>query len=311
MNKRALSTIALLGATGAVVAGGVAVGAGGVNEDQSASLAGKIDSSRPGNVILFLGDGMGDRRSRPPATTGRRRGPSEHGPPAVHRDVQTTWSVKPAAARPTARLRPRLRLDRHDVVDRPARRSTSASRQGPSTRVDVPGSNLPTTSESRAEAGQGGRQRVDGRDHRRDAGRARLAHLASAAARARPTRDACPTETKAAGGLGSIAEQQVDHQRRRRPGRRPRPLRADVAGGRTPADGDRSPPQAQGYTYVTDADRPRRGAALGPPAARPLRTRQHDDGVDRPGRRPAATGTPAQRAKTDRPPGERAEPGRR
>ena len=38
---------------------------------------------------------------------------------------------------------------------------------------------------------------------------------------------ACPDETKGAGGLGSIAEQEVDHQRRRAPRWRSRPLRAD------------------------------------------------------------------------------------
>ena len=37
----------------------------------------------------------------------------------------------------------------------------------------------------------------------------------------------CPTETKEAGGLGSIAEQTVDHRRRRVDGRRQGPLRSD------------------------------------------------------------------------------------
>ena len=84
--------------------------------------------------------------------------------------------------------------------------------QGPSTRDRRAGQEPPDGARAGAAGGQEDRQRLDGRDHRRDAGGARLAHLAARLPGPAGHGDACPTETKAAGGLGSIAEQTVDHK---------------------------------------------------------------------------------------------------
>ena len=51
----------LLGAAAVLAGGGIAVGAPG-DDDYSATLAGKIDPSRPQNVILLVGDGMATPR---------------------------------------------------------------------------------------------------------------------------------------------------------------------------------------------------------------------------------------------------------
>jgi len=59
MNARALSVLAACGIAGAMITTGVAIGAG-EDDEKSATLASKIDSSRPKNVILLIGDGMGD-----------------------------------------------------------------------------------------------------------------------------------------------------------------------------------------------------------------------------------------------------------
>ena len=57
INRKAAT--GLLGATAAIAATGIAIGAS-TGQDRSAALAAKIDSSRPKNVILLVGDGMGD-----------------------------------------------------------------------------------------------------------------------------------------------------------------------------------------------------------------------------------------------------------
>src|SRR6185437_2430161 len=70
--------------------------------------------------------------------------------------------------------------------------------QGPSAALDVPGSNdLPTVLEQAQEAGM-------------TTGDVSTAEITDASPA--DTRTTCADETKAAGGLGSIAEQMVDHQ---------------------------------------------------------------------------------------------------
>ena len=123
---------------------------------------------------------------------------------------------------------------------------------------------------------------------------------------------ACPTETKAAGGLGSIAEQEVDHK-----------VDVLLGGGRTRFTQtiDRWPDagktvvqsaQAKGYQLrrptPTGLGRRRRTEQTGP---RPLQHRQHVARVERPGRRDSARATRPPPCTEGAAAGERAEPGRR
>ena len=128
---------------------------------------------------------------------------------------QTTWSVKPGPGpHVPARLRARLGRDGHRVGDRP-QDDRRAHLTGPQHRRRRPRRQhrVKTVLELAQKRGHGDRRRLDGRDHRRHAGRARLAHLPTAPARARTTRaQPASWRRKAAGGLGSIAEQEVDHQ---------------------------------------------------------------------------------------------------
>ena len=59
MNPRRTAAVTALAVAGLLGAGGIAIGASG-DDDQSAVLAGKIDPAKPKNVILLVGDGMGD-----------------------------------------------------------------------------------------------------------------------------------------------------------------------------------------------------------------------------------------------------------
>jgi alkaline phosphatase len=59
MKSRVLSALAAAFVAVAATGTGIAISAS-ADDDQSASLAAKIDPSRPKNVILFIGDGMGD-----------------------------------------------------------------------------------------------------------------------------------------------------------------------------------------------------------------------------------------------------------
>ena len=113
------------------------------------------------------------------------------------------------------------------------------------------------------------------------------------------TDDLCPTETKAAGGLGSIAEQTVDHQRRRGARRRARPLRRRRSpAARTPARRSSSPPRAR----ATPRSTTRAGLARCEPLGPPLLGLFNAGNMTTEWNGPVATrgdGTPAQRCTTD------------
>jgi alkaline phosphatase len=211
MRKRALTAVALLGATGAIAAGGVAIGA--INpDDRSASLAAKIDSSRPRNVILFIGDGMGDSE----VTSGRYYGKGAAGRlnmdalpfrgSSIHYVLRAgtgpDWKPNYAGdSAPTA-----------SAWSTGKRTQDNRISQGPSSADNVPGSNAGyrTFLEIARDAGKAtGDVSTAEITDATPAGPS--AHISQRACQGpADTRTTCPQETKAAGGLGSIAEQQVD-----------------------------------------------------------------------------------------------------
>jgi alkaline phosphatase/streptomycin-6-phosphatase len=204
--------------TALVVFGIIALGAVG------ASLAAAGGESRtdqirhqlkPGNgarnVIFFLGDGMGTQE----ITAARYYQVGAAGRLNVDQlpftGFDTTWSVKPAAAAPY--------LPDYD----PDSASTGTSwatghktlderiSQGPSSAITVPGQNLRTILENAQREGKA-TGNVSTAEIT-DATPAVLdSHISQRACQG--PKDAvatCPTETKSAGGRGSIAEQTVDH----------------------------------------------------------------------------------------------------
>ena len=168
---------------------------------------------------------------------------------------------------------------------RPARRrSTSASRRARAAPRSVPGANLKTILELAQKRGHEGRQRLHRGDHRRDAGGAGRPHLA-ARLPGPGQHGRLPAETKAAGGLGSIAEQEIDHKVDvLLGGGRGRFTQTITGGPDSRQNGGRRSAQERGYRYVTDADGLSTVAERQQTGARPLQHQQHVAGVERPGR---------------------------
>lgn len=182
-------------------------------EDNSHEIKKLIDSDKPRNVILLIGDGMGDSEitlaryygkgaagtlnmeTLPFAgeliTYGLSAGPGPTYPPNYVPDsapTATAWSTG------------------KKTID--ARLS-----QGPSAAESIPGSNtgFKTTFEIADKRGMlvGNVSTAEITDA---TPAAPSAHMSQRACQGpADTRTICPTEAKGAGGLGSIAEQQVDH----------------------------------------------------------------------------------------------------
>ena len=210
---RTKAIIGLLSMT-AVVGGTSIALATDADRDTSAKLAGQIDSSRPKNVILLVGDGMGDSevtlaRYYGKGAAGRLnmdrlafRGSSIHyvlraGPGPVYQPNYVGDSAPTATAWSTGK-----------------RTQDGRVSQGPSAADNVPGSN------------QGFKTYLEiARDKGKATGNVSTAEITDATPAAPSShisqracqgpadaRTTCPTEAKTAtpAGLGSIAEQQVD-----------------------------------------------------------------------------------------------------
>lgn len=210
MRTRRTIAAALLGAT-ALTAGSVALAASG-DDDYSASLAGKIDSSRPKNVILFVGDGMGDSevtlaRYYGKGAAGRLnmdrlpfRGSSIHyvlspGPGPSYAPNYVGDSAPTATAWSTGKRTQDNRLS-----------------QSPSSAPNVPGSNAGyTTYLELAKAAGKATGNVSTAEITDATPAGPSSHISQRSCKGpADTRTTCPSETKFNGGLGSIAEQQVD-----------------------------------------------------------------------------------------------------
>ena len=172
-----------------------------------------MDISKPKNIILFIGDGMGDSE----VTSGRYYGKGAAGrlnmDALPFRGDVTTYNVGPAAAAAVpAELRAGLRADGRAWSTRhqDARR---APRPGPELRRDRPGHELRDLHGDRASERGLSTGNVSTAEITDATPAGPSAHISQRGCHGpNDTRAACPTETKAAGGLGSIAEQQADNQ---------------------------------------------------------------------------------------------------
>ncbi len=179
------------------------------------TLAAKIDPSRPKNVILLVGDGMGDSEVTLGALLRQgRRGPAQHGPARRSAAARSTTCCGPVPGRTTRRT-----TSATPRRPRPRGRPASARRTAGSRRARRP----PTTCRAR-NAGYRTYMEI-ARDRGKATGNVSTAEITDATP-AGPSshisqracqgpadaRTTCPTEAKTAAtpGLGSIAEQQVD-----------------------------------------------------------------------------------------------------
>src|SRR3954447_16890065 len=204
--------IGTLGAVGlAACAAAVGVGQAG-GPDKAADIKVSIDISKPKNIIVFIGDGMGEQE----VTSGRYYGKGATGRLNMDalklRGDVITYNVGPAAQAP---------YPPNYVPDSAPTASAWSSGiktldgrlgQGPSSGVTVPGTNFKTYMEIARDRGQAtGNVSTAEITDATPAGPS--SHISQRGCQGpNDTRTACPTETKAAGGLGSIAEQQADEK---------------------------------------------------------------------------------------------------
>jgi alkaline phosphatase len=249
--------IAAVTATTVVAAAGTgtafAAGLFGIGGDASTELAvtQALLDRHPKNVIFLLGDGMGTQE-----ITAARYYQGVRNKLNVDRmpltGFDTTWSVKPAAHAPY--------LPDYD----PDSASTGSSwatgqktlderiSQGPSSDVSVPGTNLKTILELAQQAGK----KVGNVSTAEitDATPAVLAsHISLRGCQGPGDMASCALETKAAGGLGSIAEQMVDHKMNVMLGGGRNRFTQPITGGPDAGKTVVQSAQAKGITYVSDA----------------------------------------------------------
>jgi alkaline phosphatase len=292
---RILSGVAVLAVAGAGI--GASLASGG-QPSSTKAVRHELHGGKARNVIFFLGDGMGTQE----ITAARYYQYGAAGRMNVDRlpftGFQTTWSVKPGASAPylpdydpdSASTGTMWATGRKTIDERIS--------QGPSTAIDVPGENYETVLERAQKAGK-----MTGNVSTAEITDATPAVLDSHVSLRgcqgpADTTKSCPTETKAAGGLGSIAEQTVDHG-------------VDVVlgggRGRFAQKTDAGPTVEQyaaskGYSEVTDA------AGLASAKRTPVLGLFNAGNMTTEWNGPTAVpgdGTPAQRCKTDnRPAGE-------
>jgi alkaline phosphatase len=205
----------------------------------------------PKNVIFLLGDGMGTQE-----ITAARYYQGVENDLNVDRmpftGFDTTWSVKPAASAPYL---PDFDPDSASTGTMWATGEKTIDErisQAPSSADNVPGANLKTVLEIAQK--QGKKVGDVSTAEITDATPAVLAsHMSLRGCQGPANMGAGASETKAAGGLGSIAEQEVDHKVDVLLGGGRARFEQRVVGG--PFDGRTVVEQAQsnGYQYVTDA----------------------------------------------------------
>jgi alkaline phosphatase/streptomycin-6-phosphatase len=251
MNRKGLfALIAVSGVALAVAGTAAAAGASSSDKDIQRAIR-EASRGHAKNVIFFLGDGMGVQE-----ITAARYYQGVHNKLNVDRlpftGFDTTWSVKPAAAPPYLPDYDPDSASTGSMWATGAKTIDERISQGPSAADNVPGTNLRTVLELAQKRGM--RVGDVSTAEITDATPAVLAsHISLRGCQGPSNMAACPTETKAAGGLGSIAEQEVDHKVDVLLGGGRGRFEQPIAGGPDTGLTVVQSAQAKGYQYVTDA----------------------------------------------------------
>ncbi|MEU4194199.1 alkaline phosphatase [Kribbella sp. NPDC026611] len=251
---RKKAVVAALAAATVIAAAGMASAAasGAFTSAQGTADAAAHSPRGPKNVIFFLGDGMGTQE----ITAARYYQGVNHKlnvDRARYTGFDTTWSVKTA---PTPPYKPDYDPDSASTGSSWATgRKTIDERisQGPSSAENVPGTNYQTVLELAQKRGL----KVGNVSTAEitDATPAVLAsHISLRGCQGPADMANCATETKAAGGLGSIAEQEVDHKVDVLLGGGRGRFEQQITGGPYAGKTVVDQAKAKGIQYVTDAD---------------------------------------------------------
>jgi alkaline phosphatase/streptomycin-6-phosphatase len=252
--KRKRLTLALAATFAIAALGAGTAAATGFFEHQDSTeraVVAALADRHPDNVIFFLGDGMGTQEiTAARYYQGVRNSLNVDWMPFTGFD--TTWSVKPGAGPnylpdydPDSASTGTMWATGQKTID-------ERISQGPSTGESVPGANLQTVLEL---AQKSGKKVGDvSTAEITDATPAVLAsHISLRGCQGPANIAACPTETKAVGGLGSIAEQEVDHKIDVLLGGGRGRFEQKITGGPDTGKTVIESAQAKGYKYVTDA----------------------------------------------------------
>ena len=238
----------------AVLGAGTAAATGFFNQHHDSTrraVAEALYDQHPDNVIFFLGDGMGTQE-----ITAARYYQGVQSKLNVDRmpftGFDTTWSVKPG---PGPSYLPDYDPDSASTGTMWATGQKTIDErisQGPSSGESVPGPNLKTVLELAQKRGM--KVGDVSTAEITDATPAVLAsHISLRGCQGPANMAVCPTETKAAGGLGSIAEQEVDHKVDVLLGGGRGRFEQKITGGPDTGKTVIESAQAKGYKYVTDA----------------------------------------------------------
>ncbi len=253
MKRKRLSFVIVAMLATAALSAGTAAATGFFSHRDSterAVVAALVDK-HPQNVIFFLGDGMGTQE-----ITAARYYQGVNNALNVDRmpftGFDTTWSVKPGAGPsylpdydPDSASTGTMWATGQKTID-------ERISQGPSSAINVPGPNLKTVLELAQKKGM--KVGDVSTAEITDATPAVLAsHISLRGCQGPADMAACPLETKAAGGLGSIAEQEVDHKVDVLLGGGRNRFTPAISGGPDNGKTVIESAQAKGYRYVTDA----------------------------------------------------------
>lgn len=220
-------------------------------DDTEQALAAALRDREPKNVIFLLGDGMGTQE-----ITAARYYQGVNNELNVDRmpftGFDTTWSVKPAATPPYL---PDYDPDSASTGTMWATGQKTLDErisQGPSSAINVPGQNLKTVLEIAQKRGM--KVGDVSTAEITDATPAVLAsHISLRGCQGPTDMGPCPLETKGAGSLGSIAEQEVDHKVDVLLGGGRNRFAQTIGSGPDTGKTVIQSAQAKGYQYVTDA----------------------------------------------------------
>jgi len=252
MMPKRITTVLAASVALAATGGGVALATGAfAPSEKERVVARALSDTHPKNVIFLLGDGMGTQE-----ITAARYYQGVNNPLNVDRmpltGFDTTWSVKPAAAPPYL---PDYDPDSASTGTMWATGTKTLDErisQGPSSAINVPGANLQTVLERWQR--RGARVGDVSTAEITDATPAVLAsHISLRGCQGPADMNNCAGERKGAGGLGSIAEQEVDHKVDVLLGGGRNRFTATIPDGPDAGKTVVDSAQRQRYQYVTDA----------------------------------------------------------
>ncbi len=212
MNRKKLTALVALGAAGTFGVSTLAVGNAG-GDDYSATLAAKINPDKPKNVILFVGDGMGDSEMTVARYYGKGAAGRMNMDKLPFRGSSVHYVYK---AGPGPTYTPNYAGDSAPTATAwSSGKRTIDGRvgQGPSAAANIPGSNKGyRTYMEMAKADGKATGNVSTAEITDATPAGPSAHISQRGCQGPAnTRSSCASESKANGGLGSIAEQQVDN----------------------------------------------------------------------------------------------------